>query len=156
MKKKDAKQLLAKFSQALKVNLNQLLEPSPKLEQAEALGLRVFFLNGELLLAEVGTILFPTLIFHQIFPYLPKIVVDMRAVPYVCNGADVMAPGVVCIQRDFDEQDFVLVVDERHEKVLAVAIALVDSKSVRSLKHGRVAKNVHYVSDKLWNTLKQT
>jgi len=76
-------------------------------------------------------------------------------VPYVCHGADVMAPGVVRVQGDFNKQDFILVVDERHKQVLAVATALLDSKFVGSLKHGKVAKNVHYVGDKLWNILKQ-
>jgi len=155
MKKKDAKQLLTKFSQKLKIDLKQLLKPSSNLEQAEILGVKVFFLNGEVLFAEENKLLFPTLAFHKIFPYLPKIVVDMGAVPYVCQGADVMAPGVIRTQGDFNNQDFILVVDERHKQVLAVAIALLASNFVGSLKHGKVAKNIHYVGDKLWNILKQ-
>jgi len=154
MKKKDAKQLFEKISQILKVNIKNLFGFLPNIEQAKTQDFTVFFLNGKLLLAEADAQLFPTLVFQQIFSYLPKIVVDIGAVPYVCNGADVMAPGVVCVQGTFNQQDFILIIDEQHEKVLAVAKALIDSKAIITVKHGKVAKNVHHVGDKLWNLLK--
>jgi len=78
----------------------------------------------------------------------------MGAVPHVCNGADVMAPGVVQIQGDFDKGDFVVVVDERHGKPLAVGVALIDARTMRGLKQGKVLENVHYVGDRLWNQLR--
>lgn len=156
MKEKDATRLITNFSKRYKLDIKQLLGSSINLEQADAQGINVFFLNGELLLAEVDKQLFPTLAFRQLFPHLPKIVVDMGAVPHVCNGADVMAPGVVRINGRFSEQDLILVVDERHETSLALAIALVDSMFIKAFTRKRVAKNVHYVGDKLWKTIKQT
>ena len=156
MKEKDATRLLTAFSESYKINIKQLLGSSINLEQADAQGIRVFFLNGELLLAKIDEQLFPTLAFRQLFSHLPKIVVDMGAVQHVCNGADVMAPGVVRINGRFSEQDLILVVDERHETSLALAIALVDSTSIKSFTRKRVAKNVHYVGDKLWKTIKRT
>jgi len=65
-----------------------------------------------------------------------------------------MAPGVVQIQGDFGKNDFVLVVDERYGKPLAIGVALTDSQTMRSLKQGKILENVHYVGDKLWNQLK--
>jgi PUA domain protein len=79
----------------------------------------------------------------------------MGAVPFVCNGADIMAPGVVQIEKDYKLNDHVVVIDERHDKPLAVAVALTDSATARTLKHGKIAKNVHYVGDDLWNQLKK-
>ncbi len=101
-----------------------------------------------------GTFL-PTLIPNGVFPLLPKIVVDMGAVPHICNGADLMAPGVVQIDGDFHTDDLLLIVDERHGKPLAIGAALLDSHVVRKLKHGKVVKNIHYVGDSLWKMLKK-
>ena len=65
-----------------------------------------------------------------------------------------MAPGVVRVHGDFNENDLILVVDERHGKSLAIGVALFNSQTMRSLKQGKVVKNVHYVGDKLWNLVK--
>ena len=78
----------------------------------------------------------------------------MGAVSHICNGADVMAPGIVRIEGQFDVDDFVLVLDERHSKPLAIGSALLDSQTAKQTKHGKTAKNLHYVGDKLWNALK--
>jgi len=79
----------------------------------------------------------------------------MGAVPYICNGADVMAPGVVQIEGEFQADEFLLVIDERHRKPLAIGKALFNSEHMRNLKQGRIIKNLHYVGDKLWKLLRQ-
>lgn len=78
----------------------------------------------------------------------------MGAVPYVCKGADVMAPGIREIQGEFDENELLLVVDERHGKPLAVGSAVFSSEELKKIKHGKAIKNLHYVGDKLWDSLK--
>jgi len=85
----------------------------------------------------------------------PKIVVNMGAVPYVCNGADVMAPGVVRVEGEFKRDDFLLIVDEKHGKSLGIGTSLFDSQNMKDLKQGKVVKNFHYVGDKLWNFIKK-
>jgi PUA domain protein len=65
-----------------------------------------------------------------------------------------MAPGVVRINGNFNEGEFLLVVDERYEKPLAIGVALVNSQFATNLTHGKIAKNIHFVGDKLWNLLK--
>ena len=79
----------------------------------------------------------------------------MGAVPYVCNGADIMAPGIVNVKGDFNEKNILIILDERHKKSLAIGIALVNSHNIRTTKRGKVAKNIHHVGDKLWNTIKR-
>jgi PUA domain protein len=49
----------------------------------------------------------------------------------------------------------VVVVDERHQKPLAVGIALYDSETLRNLKHGKTIKNIHWVGDDLWQILRK-
>jgi len=155
LKEKEAKKLFLDFSQRLKVDAERLFGPKPRVEVNEAEVAEIFIVDGKPLLARSGDTLFPTLTFEEFFPFLPKIVVDMGAVPYVCKGADVMAPGVVSIEGDFDENDFLLIVDERHRKPLAIGIALFNSQAVKNLKHGKIMKNIHHVGDKLWKALRE-
>lgn len=97
----------------------------------------------------------PTLIFEKALEHLSKIVVDMGAVPHICNGADVMAPGVVQIEGEFQVNTLLLVTDERHQKPLAIGKALFNSEAMKNIRQGKIVKNLHYVGDKLWGLLKQ-
>ena len=78
----------------------------------------------------------------------------MGAVPHVCNGANVMAPGIVRVEGDFGKGDLVLIVDEKHGKPLALGESLCDSGRARNTKQGVVVKSIHFVSDKIWNFAK--
>jgi predicted RNA-binding protein (TIGR00451 family) len=37
----------------------------------------------------------------------------MGAVPHICNGADIMAPGIVKVEREFQARAMAVVVDEK-------------------------------------------
>lgn len=128
--------------------------PEPRVEGAETQVAEIYIVNGKPVLARSGGVLFPTLIFGEASSFLPRVVVDMGAVSHVCGGADVMAPGVVRVEGHFHEGDFLLVVDERHGKPLAVGVALFGSQALRALKRGKVVRNVHYVGDRLWELLR--
>ncbi len=155
LKEKEAAQLLLKLSQKLKTSPEQLFGTKIRVESTETHAGKIFFVNGKPLLASYEDILLPTLLFSEVLNRLPKIVVNMGAVPHICNGADVMAPGVVQIEGEFEADDFLIVIDERHRKPLAIGKALFDSESTKNLKRGRTVKNLHYVGDKLWKLLKQ-
>jgi PUA domain protein len=73
----------------------------------------------------------------------------MGAVPYVCNGADVMAPGIKDMDQ-FDAGDLVVVRDVAHGKALAVGKALKSSSDIEKNRKGRAIENLHYVGDSLW------
>jgi len=154
LKEKEAEQFLASISKKLKVNPYELFGPKPRIERAETKVAEIFFVNEKPIMAKSNEMLFPTLKFEKLFTFLPKIVVNMGAVSHICNGADVMAPGVVRINGNFNEGDFLLVVDERYEKPLAIGVALVNSQVAKNLTHGKIAKNMHFVGDELWNLLK--
>jgi len=155
LKEKEAKQLLLNFSQKLKVDPEQLFGHKPHIELAETPVAKIILINKKPLLARHRSgMLFPTLIFKEVFLLLPKMVVDMGAVPHICNGADVMAPGVVRIDGNFNENDLLLIVDERHVKPLAIGVALFNFQAMKGLKHGKIVKNIHYVGDALWNFIK--
>lgn len=155
LKDKEARKLLTDFSQRLKTNVEQLLESKSRIEVNETEAAEIFILNGKPLLARLDGELFPTLAFEEVLPFISRIVVDMGAVPYVCKGADVMAPGVVSVKGEFEENDLLLVMDERHGKPLAMGVALFNSQAMKNMKHGKIVKNIHHVGDKLWNYLKE-
>jgi len=148
MRRKDARALIGEGA-----GLLCGIRPAT-VEQAELNGTQVYLIDGDALLARVGDTLFPTLR-CPCLDELPAVVVDMGAVPYVCNGADVMAPGVVEIRGDFDEGDLVVVRDARHGKALAIGRALAPSGILRGTEGGKVVENMHYVGDKLWQACAQ-
>lgn len=155
LREKEATQLLLKFSQKLKTSPRQLFGTKVHVESVETQAGKIFLIKGKPLLASYKDTFLPTLLFNEAFNRLPKIVVNMGAVPHICNGADVMAPGIVQIEGEFQADEFLLVIDEHHRKPLAIGKALFNSEHIKNLKQGRIIKNLHYVGDKLWKSLKQ-
>jgi len=154
LKSKEAKLILNQASERLRINLENIIGPKRNVEVAESELTRIFLIDGKPLLFKTGETVLPTLLFTQVLEKVPKIVVDMGAVPYVCKGADVMAPGIVRIEGEFGKGDIVVVVDEKHGKLLGLGESLLDSVSARAAKQGAVVKNRHFVSDKIWNLTK--
>lgn len=154
LREKEAKSIILEFSKKAKQNPDQLFESQKRIEAIEAADAKIYLIDGKPLLADSDGKLFPTLFFNDFLSFLPKIVVDMGAISYVCNGADVMAPGVVRVEGQFDVDDFVLIVDERHGKPLAIGSAVLDSQTSKQVKHGKIAKNLHYIGDRLWKSLR--
>ena len=155
LKAKEAKLLLDKASERLKTDLNRLFKPKVDVELVETDFAEVFLINGRPLLVKAGNAFFPTLVFNEFFALAPKVVVDMGAVPHVCNGADVMAPGIIRIEGEFKDGDLVFVVDERHGKLLAVGEAVYDVDVAKTVRRGMVVKNIHFVGDNVWNFMKK-
>jgi PUA-domain protein len=154
VKSKEAKHILNEVSERLKVNVEELFGPKANVEVVEADIGKIYLVNGRPLFFKVRERLLPTLFFQDFASRAPKIVVDMGAVPYVCNGADVMAPGIVRVEGEFCKGDLVLVVDEKHGKPLALGESVYDAESARNTKQGVVVKTLHFVSDKIWNFAK--
>ena len=154
LKAKDAKQIIEETHQKLHVNLEHLLGDKAIVELVESEGGLIYLIAGKPLLFKLSDRLLPTLLFSEFITKAPRVVVDMGAVPYVCKGATVMAPGIVRVEGDFAPLDLVLVVDVKFGKALAVAEALMDSEMARSAKKGPVVKTLHYVGDKIWEQIK--
>ncbi|MFW5945312.1 MAG: DUF1947 domain-containing protein [Candidatus Natronoplasma sp.] len=75
------------------------------------------------------------------------VTVDMGAVEFVYNGADIMAPGIVDADGTISEGDLVWVREVEHEKPLAVGRALTNGKKMIESEKGKVVKNLHHVGD---------
>ena len=154
LKSKGAKKLLQEISKIMKINFEKIFESKIHVEMLEIENIEIIILNQRPLIARSTECFFPTLFFNEIFSSYPKLVVDMGAIPYVCNGADVMAPGVQRIEGVFAKNDLLLIVDEKFNKPLAIGLSLFGSEEMKNLEHGKLVKNLHYVGDKLWTYFK--
>lgn len=154
LKTKEARLVLEQISRRLRIETEGLIDPKAKFEIAKTDLAEIYFVNGRPILYGIGGEILPTLFFEQLSGHLPNVVVDMGAVPYVCKGADVMAPGIVRFEGEFDKGDLVLVVDQKHGKMLALGEALYDVEEARKMEKGAVVKSVHFVGDKIWETAK--
>ena len=83
----------------------------------------------------------------------PSVTVDMGAVKFMCNGANVMRPGINN-HSEFLKDDIVCVIEESQHKYLAVGKSLVNSSDMKDMQKGEVIKNLHYISDKYWEISK--
>jgi PUA-domain protein len=154
LKTKEAKQIVEEASKKLQLDLDTLFSAKANVEVVESDVGEIYLIEGKPILFKSGDRILPTLLFSEFIAKAPKIVVDMGAIPYVCKGATVMAPGIVRIEGEFIKGDLVLVVDMKHGKALALGESLLDSETAKQTKKGPVAKTLHYVSDKIWDYLK--
>lgn len=81
---------------------------------------------------------------------LKKVVVDKGAIRFVTNGADIMRPGITKIDPSIKKGDIIEIVDENHDRSLAVGRALFNGKEMEALKSGKVVKNLHTIQDPIW------
>ena len=80
-----------------------------------------------------------------------KVTVDMGAVKFVTNGADIMSPGIVASDENVKSDDVVIIVEETHKKPLAIGIALISGDEMVKNDSGKAIKNIHYIGDDIWN-----
>jgi PUA-domain protein len=117
----------------------------------EAQGERSYLVNQEVWLFEEQGLLVPHLrLIHSKPTMLRRVAVDMGAVRFVTNGADVMRPGIVEIDAEIRQGELVAVVDAVHKKALAVGVALLATEEMRAATNGKVVKNLHWVGDRWW------
>ena len=108
-------------------------------------------------LVRVGDDYLPFLANHTLLQKFPSVTVDMGAVRFMCNGANIMRPGIREYS-EFQEDEIVCVAEESQHKYLAVGISEVASNQIESMEKGQVIKNIHHISDRLWEagkTVKQ-
>jgi PUA-domain protein len=155
LKTKEAKSLLRRASERLGMDLEQTFKDNASVEIVEADFAEIILVNNRPLMIKTGETLTPTLVFKEYFDHAPKVVVDMGAIPYVCKGANVMAPGIRRFEGEFGKGNFVFVVDEKYGKPVAIGEIIYDVNEARMVKQGVVVKNVHFVGDKAWSLIKK-
>ena len=142
LKRKAAKKLFEEFSSVF----GEI--DAERVESAVLEDVTVYLLDYVVEFVRDGDAIYPFLGGSHV-DGLPRVVVDMGAIPYVCNGADVMAPGITDMD-SFEVGDLVVVRDVTHGKALAIGKALKSSSDIEASRKGKVIENLHYVGDSLW------
>ncbi|MGI0004680.1 MAG: PUA domain-containing protein [Candidatus Nitrosotenuis sp.] len=102
---------------------------------------------------KIGLTYLPFLSDIETLKRFPSVTVDMGAVKFMCNGANVMRPGIRNFA-EFEKEQLVCIVEESQKKFLAVGRALVSSKEMDTMSKGVVIENLHYISDTYWEIKK--
>jgi PUA domain protein len=133
---------------------NNFININSFVEIAELEDLNIIFVDDE-----PNFMLYKNKIFFTLYglnKYKPKkkfVVVDMGAIRFITNGADVMTPGIVDADKDIIKSDPVWICDEKHYKPLAIGIALINGEQMIDKNKGKAVKIIHYVGDNIWNFL---
>ncbi|MDR2699559.1 MAG: DUF1947 domain-containing protein [Nitrososphaerota archaeon] len=154
LKSKDVKQILSDASQRFKIDLDALFGSKAIIEVVESEVGQIYIINTRPIMFKFVDVFLPLLGFTEFIEAAPKVTVDMGAIPFVCKGANVMAPGIRRVEGEFFRGDLLVVVDEKHGKALALGESLFDTTVFSGVKSGPVIKTLHYVSDKYWNSVK--
>lgn len=126
------------------------LTKKDNLELLEEDNIKIILLNGEPAFFYHQERVVPLLKFLQTQELLKKITVDMGALKFILNGADIMRPGIVAVDEDIQKEEPVVIIDEKNKKPIAVGIALLNGTELMTLKTGKVIKTIHYVGDAFW------
>ncbi|MCX6696436.1 MAG: RNA-binding protein [Methanoregula sp.] len=151
IRKSQAQDLFCRLS--LQIGQSASLFSSEMVEILETnADVALYLVNKKPLLMDAGDWVFPTLKGALQCPFPERrVTVDAGAIPFVVNGADIMRPGIVAVSGDIKAQEPVQIVDERHGKPLAIAIALFDGEAILNSASGKMCKHFHHVGDELWN-----
>jgi len=104
---------------------------------------------------EIRDFLFPLLKDETILPKLPTVTVDSGAIKFVCNGANIMRPGIIKVEGEFSKSSIVLVKEQKYGKAISVGLSTLSKTDLESASKGSVIENLHYVGDKFWEGLKE-
>jgi len=122
------------------------------LESCTLDGKRSYILDGRIIgLEEEGGFLLTLKGILDLKPAKKWVTVDMGAVRFLANGADVMAPGITEADPEIEIGDLVWVRDERNQRPLCVGKALMAGPEMGPADAGKAIKTMHYVGDPIWN-----
>lgn len=148
-----------KIDEALGLINSQLnMKPAKKLKDVKVVEIdekNRIVVCEEFKIGQTDSIVFPFLADAKTVSALPAVIVDAGAIKFVCNGADIMRPGIVRVDGEFSKGAKVAVRENTHGKAIAVGEALFASNEIVNISKGAVVKNLHYVGDRLWEEFKQ-
>ncbi len=143
---KEAAALSAQLADSVGVGI----EDAQAIDSGDYDKIKVYITGGRIAVFEHEGRPFPSLrLLLEKPPKAKHVTVDMGAIKFVCNGADIMAPGVVDADPGIATGDAVWVREETHGKPLAVGLALVPGRDMVRGK-GKAIKSLHHVGDSLW------
>ncbi|MGE0014967.1 MAG: PUA domain-containing protein [Candidatus Methanomethylophilaceae archaeon] len=150
MREKDAKNLSSVLEEAAGAPVFGEGDP---VDTAESTDYGLIFVGGDI----IGLVFDekPFLTIRGILRYRPTkryVTVDMGAVPFISNGADVMGPGITDADPEIREGDMVWIRDVRNGAPLGVGVSLRPASELSAKMPGKAVRTIHYIGDKLWKS----
>ncbi|RAP47190.1 MAG: RNA-binding protein [Methanosphaera sp. rholeuAM74] len=155
MKIKKRNFLKNKKIKEIKKELGNYEDIIPKKANVELLEIEnlpnIILVNGKALLLQVDGKTIPTLKAVLELAIEEKYAtVDMGAINFVIKGADIMSPGIVDADKSIKEDETIIIIEESHNKPLAIGTSLISGEEMVKNNKGKAVKNLHYVGDPIW------
>lgn len=147
---KERKELITRASKLIENPADFLPRKAPLLRFSFSKRESLIVLNkDDVIFIEINNYLIPNLkMARKMNLIVPKIVVDLGAIKFVTNGADIMRPGITEISDDVLEGDLVVIVEERKGSPLSFGKAMYDAVDMKQMSSGKCIKNIHWLKDK--------
>jgi len=152
LSKRESKEILGKLGRTWPFMPN--LGRSETAKVAEIEGAKRLLIFPSWIAIDLDGKILPFLGSQGLLRYFPAVVVDSGAIPHVCKGADVMRPGILEAEGEFEAGDIVCVKEQRYRKFIAVGEALLAKKDALAASKGPVVRNAHFVGDVFWEVAK--
>jgi PUA domain protein len=149
LRRKEVESLASELHEVLGC---QTFDPLDVVDVGDAGGKDVVVFRGKPMAMYIDGVPFLTVHGLLAFPAAKRhVTVDMGAVKFLANGADVMAPGIVDADPGIKEGMSVWVRDQNNKRPLLIGTALMTGLQMKAGTGGKAVKTIHYVGDKLWN-----
>jgi PUA domain protein len=132
---------------------SSILSDKKRIEYLEADPIPFILVDDEPTIVLIDDRPYPTLkyMINNDLTSVKKVVVDMGAVKFMANGADVMSPGITDASENIVKDDVVVIVDEDHNRPLAVGVSLIKADEMVNNDKGKAVKTIHFIGDDIWN-----
>ena len=149
--RKEIVQILHSMGESLMINVEEKVKEAKvvKLDEAE-----VILIEDKFQLVRKDGKIFPFLRDQALLDQLPIVVVDKGAIKFVCNGADIMRPGIMRIEGDFEKGAIVSIKEASHDKFIAVGASILSKAEILTSERGAMIRNLHFIGDRLWEAMK--
>lgn len=148
LRSKDAKKIKAWMEDEWGITM----DPGTDMETGSLGGKTSYIVRGKIIgVEEEGGFLLTLHGIMELSPSKKFVTVDMGAVKFLANGADVMSPGIVEADINIEKDDIVYVRDVKNKRPLCVGRALINGPDMISSDSGKAIKTLHFVGDEIWN-----
>lgn len=117
------------------------------------IGNYMIFTSDDFYAIKINDVYIPSLLSLDLLQQFAHVTVDMNAIKFICNGANIMRPGIVNFTK-FARDEIVCVVDKSHNKFLAVGKSVISSEEMQNKLRGVVIRTLHYIGDIFWENMK--
>ncbi|MBI2548871.1 RNA-binding protein [Candidatus Woesearchaeota archaeon] len=149
LRKKELKELQTLLT--TRYGLQDFFDKYDKNVVIELIGDTYLFIDGNVAFFWLQGELIPSLKLVLQSNFLKTVTIDMGAVKFVANGADIMRPGITTADAAIVKDDMVTIIDQNHGRPLAIGKALYAWQEFQNITEGKIIRNLHFVGDKHWN-----